>query len=444
MPEIRHSRLGVHCHLIKGGGYSLEVLVEKYKRFVREPCNGEVLFFGGFILYIFWKMIRTTMFPYSETVFQICLVLSVVILAGKIFLFDIYTVKMFMAVAAMLACGLLIAATSGYLWPFIWVLTVAAAKDVPFGKILRVHLLIGTVVVGLVFCASLLGVIENLAYPTADGQGVRYSFGCLYTTDFAAHIFFMLLTAYYLYHKKLCWCHYIGTCVIAGVIYHYCNAKLDTICILLLAAVFGIYHIMRWQKEREQTTVPDMEAGSMQPVLFKRTKICLKLKKLFGRLGFISLPVIGFAMYLLTSAYREENEFLEVINLSISGRLMLGKKGLKQFGLSLFGNDVPMEGMGGSLKHTKPYFFIDCSYLFILLRYGILFLGIVFIIYGAICYKYRKDTALMLAILLLAVSSAIDQHLLEEAYNPFGYALFAGMGRKSERGGKKVMLSGYR
>ena len=114
----------------------------------------------------------------------------------------------------------------------------------------------------------------------------------------------------------------------------------------------------------------------------------------------------------------------------------MGKRGLKQFGLSLFGKDVPMEGMGGSLKHTKPYFFIDCSYLFILLRYGVLFLGIVFIIYGAICYKYREDTALMLAILLLAVSSAIDQHLLEDAYNPFAYALFAGMGRKSERGGK--------
>ena len=449
--------MGMYCHLIKGaetfrarkhlagkvycrtyqkgGGYSLEVLVEKYKRFVRDPCNGEVLFFGGFILYIYLKMIRTTMFPYSETVFQTCLILSVVLLAGKIFLFDSYTVKMFMAVAAMLACGLLIAMASGYLWPFIWVLMIAAAKDVPFGKILRVHLLIGAVVVGLAFCASLLGVIENLAYPATDGRGIRYSFGCIYTTDFAAHLFFMLLTAYYLYHKKMRWFHYIGTCVIAGVIYYYCNAKLDTICILLLAAVFGIYHIMRWQREREQIQTSDMEVRNMQLILFKRTKACLTLKKLLGRLAFISLSVVSLAMYLLTSAYREENEFLEAVNLAISGRLMLGKKGLKQFGLSLFGKNVPMEGMGGSLKHTKPYFFIDCSYLFILLRYGILFLGIVCIAYGIICYKRREDTALMLTILLLAVSSAIDQHLLEEAYNPLGYALFAGMGEMSDRKG---------
>lgn len=416
----------------------MQVLTEKYKRWVGNPCNGEMLFFAGFILYIFWKMVRTTMFPYNETVFQICLVLSVVILAGKIFLFDIYTVKMLAAAAAMLLCGLLIAAASGYLWPFIWVLTVVAAKDVPYRKILRVHLLIGIVVVGLAFCASLLGVIENLAYPTVD-RGVRYSFGCLYTTDFAAHIFFMLLTVYYLYHKSLRWYHYIGTCLAAGLVYWYCNAKLDTICILLLAAVFGAYHIMRWQRGREQIQRLDGEAGDIQPILFKRTRACMRLKKLFGKLAFISLPAAGFAMYLLTSAYREENEFLEAVNLAITGRLMMGKRGLEQFGLSFFGKNVPMEGMGGSLKHTKPYFFIDCSYLFILLRYGILFLGIVFVVYGTICYKRREDTALMLAILLLAVSSAIDQHLLEEAYNPFGYALFAGMG---EMAGRKEFFFG--
>lgn len=406
----------------------MNFLIEKYNHWVKNPYNGEVLFFGGFILYIFWKIIRTTMFPYSETAFQICLILSIIMLAAKIFLFDIYTVKMFIAVASMLACGLLIAVSSGYLWPFIWTLIVVAAKDISYRKILQIYLLMNITIVGLAFCASLLGVIENLAYISTDGKGLRYSFGCSYTTDFAAHIFYMLLTAYYLYYKKLRWYHYVGTCIIAGAIYYYCNARLDTICILLLAVFFGIYHIMRWQKEREQTAVPGMEAEGTKLIAFKRTRTCLKLKKFLGRIALISMPVIGLFMYWLTSAYRPDNELLETVNLTITGRLVLGKKGLEQFGVSLFGKDVPMEGMGGSLKHTKPYFFIDCSYLFILLRYGILFLGIVFIIYGVICYKRREDTALMLVVILLAISSAIDHHLLEEAYNPFSYALFAGAG----------------
>jgi len=114
------------------------------------------------------------MFSYSEMAFQICLILSIILLAAKIFLFDIYTVKMFIAVAAMMTCGLLVAVSSGYLWPFIWILIVVAAKDISYRKILQIYLLMNITIVGLAFCASLLGVIENLAYISTDGKGLRY------------------------------------------------------------------------------------------------------------------------------------------------------------------------------------------------------------------------------------------------------------------------------
>lgn len=129
----------------------MNLLIEKYNHWIKNPYNGEVLFFGGFILYIFWKILRTTMFSYSEMAFQICLILSIILLAAKIFLFDIYTVKMFIAVAAMMACGLLIAVSSGYLWPFIWILIVVAAKDISYRKILQIYLLMNITIVGLAF-----------------------------------------------------------------------------------------------------------------------------------------------------------------------------------------------------------------------------------------------------------------------------------------------------
>ena len=69
----------------------MNLLIEKYNHWVKNPYNGEVLFFWGFILYIFWKILRTTMFSYSEMAFQICLILSIILLAAKIFLFDIYS-----------------------------------------------------------------------------------------------------------------------------------------------------------------------------------------------------------------------------------------------------------------------------------------------------------------------------------------------------------------
>lgn len=36
-----------------------------------------------------------------------------------------------------------------------------------------------------------------------------------------------------------------------------------------ISSIFGIYHIMRWQKEREQITVPSAEAEGIQLITFK-------------------------------------------------------------------------------------------------------------------------------------------------------------------------------
>ena len=180
-------------------------LIEKYNCWTKNTQNGENLFFAGFIIYMFWDIMRTTMFPHSGILFNMCLVVAVIILAAKIFLFDIYSFKLFISVAVMFSLSIIVLFKSGYFWPFLWVLMIVSAKDVPFRKILQIYLLMNITIMGLAFIASLLGIIENLAYTTQDWDNFRYSFGCIYTTDFAAHIFFMLLAAFYLYQERLKW-----------------------------------------------------------------------------------------------------------------------------------------------------------------------------------------------------------------------------------------------
>ena len=418
-------------------------LIEKFNCWTKNSQNGENLFFAGFIMYIFWDIMRTTMFPHSGTLFNMCLAFAVIILATKIFLFDVYTFKLFISVVSMFALSIIVFLESGYFWPFLWVLMMVAAKDVPFRKILQIYLLMNITIMGLAFIASLLGVIENLAYTDEEWDNLRYSFGCVYTTDFAAHIFFMILTAFYLYQERLRWFHYFGTCAVAGFIYYFCYAKLDTICILLMVLFFGGYHILQWQSSKEKVIVPGIEKGQHQVFIFKRTKAYLRWKGLWMGIALISMPVLAVFMYFLSVSYDADNELLVNINETITGRLALGKEGLADYGISLFGQDVPMVGFGGTTTLEETYFFIDSSYLYILLRYGILFLIMVFIIYGTICYKHKKDTALMLAIVLLAISSFIDHHIMEEAYNPLIYALFAKTGdvmRKSNRFNLKSYL----
>lgn len=402
-------------------------LKEKYNLWTKDPHNGELLFFAGFILSAFLNIMRTTMFPDLGIALKLCLAISALLLVTKIILFDSYTFKMFIIVTIMLACCFMVALSSGYVGPFLWILDVVAAKDVPFRKILQIYLLMNITIMGLAFIASLLGVIENLAYTSSETKRLRYSFGCTYTTDFAAHVFYMLLTAFYLYYEKLKWYHYIGVCLIDGFIFYFCHAKLDTTCIIIIMVLFGTSQIAQSLSKKEQTAVMDITTGRRidKINLFKKTKSYSKHKIRWKKLASVSLPVLGLFMYFLSASYRANSEFMVAFNEFVTGRLSLAYKGLQQYGIPLFGKNVPMEGFGGSLKHTKPYFFIDSSYLFILLRYGLVFLCMVFVIYAVICYKHKEDTALMLVIVVLAISSSIDHHLLEEAYNPFGYALFA-------------------
>lgn len=402
-------------------------LKEKYNLWTKDPHNGELLFFAGFILSAFLNIMRTTMFPDLGIALKLCLAISALLLVTKIILFDSYTFKMFIIVTIMLACCFMVALSSGYVGPFLWILDVVAAKDIPFRKILQIYLLMNITIMGLAFIASLLGVIENLAYTSSETKRLRYSFGCTYTTDFAAHVFYMLLTAFYLYYEKLKWYHYIGVCLIDGFIFYFCHAKLDTTCIIIMMVFFGTSQIAQSLSKKEQTAVMDITTGRRidKINIFKKTKSYSKHKIRWKKLASVSLPVLGLFMYFLSASYRANSEFMVAFDEFVTGRLALAYKGLQQYGIPLFGKNVPMEGFGGSLKHTKPYFFIDSSYLFILLRYGLVFLCMVFVIYAVICYKHKEDTALMLVIVVLAISSSIDHHLLEEAYNPFGYALFA-------------------
>lgn len=406
----------------------MTVLIEKYSQWTQDYHNAEKLFFSGFILCIFRGIMLTTMFPYIGIVLNTCLGISILLLLSKILFFDRYTLKMFIIVASMFIISIIVVLSSGYSWPFLWILIIVAAKDIPFRKILQVYLLMNITIMGLAFIASMLGIIENLAYTNEEWDNLRYSFGCVYTTDFAAHIFFMLLIAFYLYQDRLRWYHYAGTCATAGFIYYYCYAKLDTICIILMVLFFGYYNVLQWQSKKERATVPSTNGSKYNIFVFKRTKACLKWKKVWMRIALISMPVLAVLMYYLSNSYSEKNEFLETINETITGRLALGKRGLDDYGISLFGQDVPMVGFGGSTTIEEEYFFIDSSYLNILLTYGLLFLIMVFTIYGTICYKYKEDTVLMLAIVLLAISSFIDHHMIEEAYNPLTYALFAKTG----------------
>lgn len=389
----------------------MRVLLKKYEQYLNDSYTGEILFFTGFIIQLVRSLWVTTMFPYSGLIGKLCLILPLILIGSKILLYDIYTLKEIFIYGGLMICVFVVYLNSGYLDPFLWLFLIIGCKDISFEKILKVYLVLTGVIVFVAFCAATLGVIENLRYES--GRGVRIAFGSVYVTDFAAHIFYMILVYCYLEAERLKICHYIGIVVIAGTVYYFCKTRLDSICILMVAIIFGLNH---W---------------FMRPT-YKKKKLQRIWKKGWKWGGIFAMPVLAILSIIATAFYSQNNYFLNIINQVISGRLSLGKTGLEKYGIDLFGQAVEMIGAGGTTEFPSDYFFIDCSYVHVLLRYGVIFTIILLAIYIVCSYKNKHDIYFLFAILLLAINSVIAHHILDLAYNPFACVLLAVCIRKKK------------
>jgi len=367
---------------------------------------GEQLFLLGFISYLGASVWGTTVFPFSGLASK-CLKLIYLSLIGiKVIAFDRYSLKTLLLLTLSGIATVLVLLSGGYKEPFMWFILVAASKDVSFEKILKVYLAVAGAIVALAFGSSLLGVIENLQYIKEDGT-FRNSFGIMYTTDFAAHIFYLLLTFFYLKGEKLCLAHYAGGLIIAALVFWFCEARVDTICIVLTTVLFGIGNMISYS-------------------YFTGVRVKRAWDRFWSKFGPYSMPAFAAFSIFITAMFRKGNAFWETLDdFLFHSRLGLGKKGMEEYGFSLFGQYIEMIGAGGSTKKAGSYFFLDCSYVNTLLRFGTVILFLLIGIYIYCCMKNRKDLYFLYAVALISLNSVIAHHMIEIEYNPFMLAVLA-------------------
>ena len=130
-------------------------------------------------------------------------------------------------------------------------------------------------------------------------------------------------------------------------------------------------------------------------------------------------------VYFMSAFFRPNIIFFRIFNELLSDRLRLGNKALQDYGLTLFGQSVPMNGNGSSLFGWGDYFYIDSSYLLAFLCYGVIFLLMVFLIHYWCCKKYSEDIYYLVIITVIVVNCVVAHHMIDIAYNPFYLALLA-------------------
>ncbi|MCR5293803.1 MAG: hypothetical protein K6E30_01350 [Lachnospiraceae bacterium] len=314
--------------------------------------------------------------------------------------------------AAALILSVIVRLTIGY-WSlsYLALSLLSASYGRSAKKILVTAFLVSVLLTILIFFLSQTGYI---AY-TVSEQG-KHSFGFNYHTDAAARILYTLSILFVLKNGLLN--HFDYLLLLLFIIFNwlFMGAKTVLLISLLLLAGTACYQSflvpgMRKKRKSERITFPSI--------------LIIALKSFLSAALILAVPAFSAVSYVLTSEYTEDPamfynrySFLS----TIKSRLMIGRKALSEYRISLFGQSVPQEGFGGLSKpEGSGYFYIDNSYIRILVMYGIvifLFVMLLFVILSARALLSR-NFYLLFILTLIAFESMIDQFLLNPFYNTF-------------------------
>lgn len=154
----------------------------------------------------------------------------------------------------------------------------------------------------------------------------------------------------------------------------------------------------------------------VKQVLFEG-KICKRILEIFP---FASAAVTILAQYLYIEHYNEP--MYVAANVALSNRPYFGKIAIETYGISLFGQPITwLTGIDGTKVSGMDYFYVDSSYLQVLLKYGIIMLFVLCAAMMAVqCYNVlTRNVYMCLGCSLFLIHCITDPQLLSFRYNPF-------------------------
>ena len=118
-------------------------------------------------------------------------------------------------------------------------------------------------------------------------------------------------------------------------------------------------------------------------------------------------------------AYVVTDTKVDLIDHALSGRFYFSHIAFEKYNVTFLGQYIPQNGFGGNTKRVFDYFYIDCSYIRILMMLGafVFLLVVGYLLYLSHMFISKKYYSLEITLILIAISSLIDQHMWEISYN---------------------------
>ncbi len=276
-------------------------------------------------------------------------------------------------------------------------LILIAALSADSRKIIRqtmtVQLLILIAMVGL----SLGGIIDNVLF--ASEARLRYGLGFAWTTTSAILFLFISLEYMYLREKRIT----IPELALIQAAHVFFFIKTDSKMCFAVATVAVILDLI---------------------IKYHGRAVAL-LGSWYTRI-MAALPAAAFIISIIISAcYNENSPFWYGLNSFLNGRLRLGKAALLNYGITPFGQDITWVGSSVFGTYEHPYNYVDCSYVQLLLNYGILFILFVLALYTVILLYARKNNKphIAMVVSLVLLFSITEPRLWNLGFNPLPFLI---------------------
>ncbi|KRL05746.1 hypothetical protein [Liquorilactobacillus oeni] len=354
----------------------------------------ERLYVFSFMLYLAANFINMTMFGHSNPLFWVLaprlIELAGLLVAAKIFIFDGWKAEKLLIFTLLGIIFWEICKSSGEFYYFYYYLFILGAKNIRLERLLKVFLFTIAGLLLITIAASLTGLIINLSIGRHMEATVRYALGTIYPTDLAARVFYLLLAYVMLKRFHFSLAEYVSWIAITVITYAVTDTRLDLALMVLVLLLVAFYK-----------------------------RVVQLLEYLGSKTVAAILGAFVFVNIILAYTFIPHNHFFEIANKLLSGRLTYGHVAFQNYNVPFFGQYVFQMGNGGLHETPFQYFYIDSSFIRVLMMEGFLaFVALGFLFY--ICYRRFfkvKAYPLVIGMALLILSSVIDQHLLELAFN---------------------------
>lgn len=277
-----------------------------------------------------------------------------------------------------------------------------------YRKILKTYAIAATTVIMPAMLMAWTGAIENFVY--FRDFTLRSSWGIKYPTDLTSLLFFLILALWIIFGKENTLWFLIPGVLLLILAQKVTDSRTGALCsIALMIAILIDYIIGKKNAKR----------------LDRATSVC----------SCLAFPFFTVLMNALVLAYKSGRGFAIKLDEIMSQRLSLSVDAMNEHGIKLFGSKITQIGWGGSTFNKPDYNFVDISYVYLLLAYGIVGLLMINILWVMMTRAavVAGDRRLALALALIAFNSATEHHINQINYNIFLAVPFAVMAAKYTR-----------